>query len=156
MLATLRAFLSEIGIPTIERALPGPTFLPGLTLEAGAIVVDRTRLLYPGDLLHEAGHVAITPAADRSRLSPTSSFTLGDDLAAIAWSWAALTHLRLDPAVVFHDGGYVGNARAYVENFRKGRYVGVSYLDWIGLTHEPRRNERREPEFPRMLRWLRD
>lgn len=147
-LPQLLAFLNDVGIPTAERELDATTFLPGLTIDGGTILYDPARLLYPGDLLHEAGHVAITAAADRRQLSPTSPFTLGDDLAAIAWSWAALTYLRIDPAIVFHDAGYVGNARAYIENFQARRFVGVPVLEWLELTSMS--------SFPAMFKWLRD
>jgi len=141
-------FLERIGIPARPAELPHDTFLPGLTMSGGAVLYDLDRLLYPGDLLHEAGHVALTPAAERAELSLDTPFTLGDDLAAIAWSWAALTHLQLDAAIVFHDGGYQGNARAFIENFSNRRFVGVPVLEWLGLTDERR--------FPEMIKWLRD
>ena len=140
-------FLRSIGIPVAEGALPAETFLPGLTLQGGAILYDPQRLTYPGDLLHEAGHIALTSAAERPRLSPDTQFNLGDDLGAIAWSYAALTRLQLDPRVVFHDGGYRGNSPAFISNFAAGRYVGVPLLEWMGLT--------RPGMFPRMVRWLR-
>ena len=124
------------------------TVLPGLTVDAGAIVYDPDKLTWPGDLLHEAGHLAFTPAAERPQVSIDTPFDLGHDFAAIAWSWAALTHLQLDPRVVFHDGGYYGWSAAYIDNFSKRRYVGVSLLQWADMTTEG--------EFPSMLKWLRD
>src|SRR5262249_47941140 len=32
---------------------PEPTFLPGLDIRHGAILLDEARLSYPGDILHE-------------------------------------------------------------------------------------------------------
>ena len=54
-------------------------------------------------------------------------------MAAIAWSWAALVHLRLDPAVVFHQEGYRGGSQSLIENFSMGRFVGVPMLRWMGM-----------------------
>jgi len=147
IVATIREFLDGIGIPVIEGRLPGPTFLPGLTMHGGAVLYDRALLTYPGDLLHEAGHIAFTPAADRAALTPDSSFNLGDDHAAIAWSYAAVLHIGLDPKIVFHDGGYKGNSPAFIANFAKRQYVGVPLLEWAELTTFS--------EFPSMRKWLR-
>src|SRR6185369_2096483 len=133
-LAIILDFLNDIGIPTTAIDLPEATFLPGLTMHGGGILYDRARLTFPGDLLHEAGHIALTPAAERPHLSASTPFNLGDDLGAIAWSYAALTALRLDPKIVFHDGGYKGNSPAFIENFARRRYVGVPLLEWAGLT----------------------
>ena len=41
----LLAFVRSIGLEVREARLRQPTFLPGLLLEAGALVVDRRRLL---------------------------------------------------------------------------------------------------------------
>jgi len=144
---TISAFLDTIGIPVIEGPLPGPTFLPGLTMCGGAVLYDRALLEYPGDLLHEAGHVAFTPAAERAALTPESSFDLGDDHAAIAWSYAAALQIGIDPKIVFHAGGYQGNSPAFIANFAKRQYVGVPLLEWAGLTTFS--------EFPSMRKWLR-
>jgi len=148
VIARITAFLDGIGIPTTATSLTEPTFLPGLTLDRGAIRYDVMRLTYPGDLLHEAGHIALTPAAERPSLTPESPFNLGDDLGAIAWSYAAILHLQLDPAIVFHDGGYRGNSPAFLRNFAEGHYVGVPLLEWMGMTTWG--------TFPRMGKWLRD
>jgi hypothetical protein len=152
----IRTFLDQIGLSVFARDLPGPTLLPGLTIDGGAVIYDPARLTFPGDLLHEAGHVAFAPSSERGQLSCATHFTLGDDLAAIAWSWAALTHLDLDPTLVFHEGGYDGWSSAYIENFSAGRYVGVSLLEWADMTFEPKHGQTGEPLFPQMLKWMRD
>ena len=60
-LGIIVAFLEEIGLPVRFRDLDEAGFLPGITVEAGGLNVDREKLLYPGDLLHEAGHLAVLP-----------------------------------------------------------------------------------------------
>ena len=117
-------------------------------------MVDEPRLLHPGDLLHEAGHIAIASLEERKRekFKPT----LGDEITAIAWSYAAACHLGIDPAIVFHPAGYRGASSAFLTNFAAGRYVGTPLLQSYGMTVEPKRAlaEGTKP-FPWMLRWVR-
>jgi len=79
-----------------------------------------------------------------------------EEMAAIAWSYAAALEMDLDPAVVFHEHGYRGGGDSILENFRAGRYFGVPMLEYYGMTL----NERSAEEcgmtpYPRMLSWLR-
>ncbi|HLL45330.1 MAG TPA: hypothetical protein VK399_01415 [Longimicrobiaceae bacterium] len=92
----------------LARDLPDACFLPGVRVDRGRLLVDEARLLYPGDLLHEAGHVAIMPAAERGEREGDVGADLDEEIGAIAWSYAAAVHLELDPAVVFHAHGYRG------------------------------------------------
>jgi hypothetical protein len=156
VVATIVAFLRGIGIEVRTAELAGGTFLPGLAIDHGTLVYDPQRLAHPGDLLHEAGHIAFAPPATRASLTGHATSDLGEELAAIAWSWAALVHLRLDPELLFHAGGYQGSARAFIDNFREGRFVGVPMLEWAGMAEE--KNRRRDPPvaYPRMLKWLRE
>jgi len=150
----LAAFVRDSGLPLRAAALPADTLLPGLDIRDGAIVVDEARLAHPGDILHEAGHLAVTDPAERSvpRLSPSA----GDEMASIAWSYAALRHLGLDPAIVFHPDGYKGGSAAIIENFGAGLYFGVPLLQLYAMSYEPRRAaEKGVPPFPHMLRWVR-
>lgn len=141
-------FLREIGIEAREGVVDRETFLPGIRTDGGAIVYDAARLKYPGDLLHEAGHIAFTPLAKRSTLSDGMETDAGDEMAAMAWSYAAAAHLGLDPAIVFHAHGYRGEGASIHENFRARRYVGVSMLQWRELTTEA--------AYPAMTKWLAD
>jgi hypothetical protein len=150
----LATFVRGIGIEVRAAALPADTFLPGLDIRDGAILVDEARLAHPGDIVHEAGHPAVIDPAERgaSQLSPSPS----DEMASIAWSYAALRHLDLDPALVFHAEGYKGGSDAIVENFTAGRYFGVPLLQLYAMSCEPRlAAEQGVAPFPRMLRWLR-
>jgi hypothetical protein len=104
LIARMASFVSGIGVEVRVEDLPGSTFLPGLDIRFGALVVDEPRLLHPGDLLREAGHIAVASLEERKRekFKPT----LGDEITAIAWSYAAACHLGIDPAIVFHPAGY--------------------------------------------------
>jgi hypothetical protein len=150
----LADFVRGIGIDVRPAQLPDPTILPGLDICDGVILIDEERLAYPGDLLHEAGHLAVADPAERSapKLSPSD----GDEMAAIAWSYAAAKHLDLDPAIVFHPHGYRGSSQAFIENFGAGRTFGQPLLQCYGMTFEPRHAaDHGVAPFPHMLRWLR-
>ncbi len=155
--ARIVEFLLGIGLPVRVGVIAEKTFLPGIRIEDGVLVIDEAQLTYPGDLLHEAGHLAVVPTAKRTASHLQVGKDGGDEMMAIAWSYAAAVHLGLDPAVVFHAGGYRGGSQALIDNFSAGRYIGVPTLQWIGLTAEPKRaSEMGVPPYPHMLKWLRD
>jgi len=150
----LAAFVRDIGLPLRAAALPADTLLPGLDIRDGAVVVHEARLAHPGDILHEAGHLAVSDPAERNvpQLSPNA----GDEMASIAWSYAALRYLDLDPAIVFHPDGYKGGSAAIISNFGAGLYFGVSLLQYYAMSYEPRyAAEKGVAPFPHMLRWVR-
>jgi hypothetical protein len=155
--ARIAGFLALIGLNTEPAALAEPTFLDGLTIRHGTLLVDESRLTYPGDLLHEAGHLAVTPGEKRAQVHHNAGVDPGEEMMAIAWSYAAALHLAIDPAVVFHSGGYRGGGQAIVDNFAQGRYFGVPLLQWIGLTADKSSAALLGvPPYPHMLKWLRD
>ena len=143
-------FLDTINITVEERELNDDTFLPGLTLEKNAVVIDRARLKYPGDVLHEAGHLAVAPPSIRPLLGAKDLDwpTDGEELGAILWSYAALLHIGLAPEVVFHPDGYKGDSEWMMEKFEEKDFIGLPYLQWIGLCEKPE-------EFPKLTRWIR-
>ena len=143
----IAAFFGEIGLPHRFAPLPGPTFLPGVAIQAGVLTIDREKLLYPGDLLHEAGHMAVLTPEERAALDGDAGPDGGMEMAAIAWSYAAALHVGLPVEAVFHDEGYKGGAGVLRESFAAGRYIGVPLLEWMDLT--PR------GKFPAIERWLR-
>ncbi|HEX4877390.1 MAG TPA: hypothetical protein VFV31_12010 [Chitinophagaceae bacterium] len=150
------SFLEEIGITVHFDIIESKTFLPGISIANGSIVVDKSKLKYPGDILHEAGHIAVVPAADRSTLSEDSiakrEMREAEEMMAIAWSYAACLHLGIDAKFVFHDNGYKGGGSSIADNFREGRYFGVPVLKWVGMCHNPED----ENGYPKMIKWLRE
>ena len=110
----IMAFLRGVGLAVREADVPVDSFLPGLRIVKGGLQVDLARLRWPGDLLHEAGHLAVVPAALRSdmddALAEMHPVPHGGEVEATVWAWAALQHLRLPSSVLFHDGGYHGRA----------------------------------------------
>lgn len=149
-------FLTEIGLQIKAGSTPDNCFLPGILVSAGGLIVDEDKLKYPGDLLHEAGHLAVATKTDRMKLDNNVSNNPGDELATLAWSWAALVHLDLDPEIVFHPQGYKGDSTWLIEVFSQGNSPGAPLLQWMGLAwHDDEVNEKNYAQFPKMKRWLR-
>ncbi len=148
-------FLARIGISVVAETLGEDTFLPAMRVRGGALVVDPDRLEWPGDMLHEAGHIAVTDPALRQAMDVVDDDP-GNEMAAIAWSWAALLEIGLAPEILFHPQGYRGGAQAMINNFSSGCHIGVPMLAYYGLTAEPHRAaERGMAPYPAMARWLR-
>jgi hypothetical protein len=154
-------FLIEIGMEVRPRNIFGKSFLSGILIENGQLFVDEDRLTFPGDLLHEAGHLAVAPADIRNTLSdevelPGFNINLVE-AGAIAWSYAAALHLGLGPEIVFHDGGYKGKSGNLLLNFSVGVYVGVNLLEDAGMTKSPQNaGLSGTAPYPAMIRWLRE
>jgi len=148
-------FLREIGLSVRWATIDGTTFLPGLHLEPGGIVVDAEKLKYPGDLLHEAGHLAVMATERRASTGPSAGEEMGDEIGAQCWSYAAAVHLRLPAEVVFHSDGYKGSAESLIDHYRTG-VVGVPLLQWMGLTLDQRAaGAKGKAPYPAMQKWLR-
>ncbi|MFY9607076.1 MAG: hypothetical protein WAU45_00510 [Blastocatellia bacterium] len=150
-------FLLDIGLQIRKTEFTHQSFLPGITVDRGTILIDESKLLHPGDLLHEAGHLAVIAGEKRRRAQDDLGKKASEEMMAIAWSYAALVHLGMDPSIVFHEGGYRGWSGALIENFTNGRYIGVPMLQWMGLTaDEKRAKERGVKPYPAMIKWLVD
>jgi hypothetical protein len=157
LVRTITAFLDEIGLSVEPGNFTEDTFLPGIKIRNGKILINEAALSYPGDILHEAGHLAVVPAGERASLNDNVGGNGGDEMAAIAWSWAAALHLSIPLEVVFHEGGYRGGSQAIIENFSVGQYFGVPILEWVGMTYDKARaRELGVAPFPRMVKWLRE
>nr|WP_315222906.1 hypothetical protein [uncultured Flavobacterium sp.] len=153
-------FLDEIGLQTIEKKLEN-TFLPGLSLGPDCLYIDFEKLLYPGDILHEAGHLAVATSEER-KLAGTPEMSpewppQSEEIGAILWSFAAANHLELPLEFVFHPNGYKNASEWFISNFSNKSYIGLPFLQWIGLTlGEEKASEEKKESFPIMQKWLRD
>jgi hypothetical protein len=77
--------------------------------------------------------------------------------AAIPWSYAAALAIGIDPALVFHGGGYHGHSPGLLATFAAGVPIGVHLLEDAGMTATgPRAAARGVEPYPHMLRWLRE
>lgn len=146
-------FLREIGLEVHLGPVPSTSFLPGIQVVRNGLRVDIDALKYPGDLLHEAGHLAVMTPARRNEEFPHSS-DAAEEMAAMAWSYAAAMHIGIAPEIVFHEQGYRGQAASLLDGYRRGTFNGQPILWWLGLT---------TPElpgspsiYPKMLRWIRE
>jgi hypothetical protein len=159
-LQKMLSFLEEIGIDVIEKELE-TSFLPGLSLGPNCLYIDYKRLLYPGDILHEAGHLAVTTSAERNAVGTSEMAadwpSQGEEMGAILWSFAAAKHLELPIEFIFHPNGYKNNSEWLISNFTNEIYIGLPFLEWTGLTLGKDRAaaEGKDP-FPKMIKWLRD
>jgi len=155
-------FLHSIGIEARAADLAAEDcFLPGLRLDRGSLLYDEQALTWPGDLLHEAGHVAAAPPEVRSLMTGAVEVP-GLDMgrlehAAVAWSYAAALEVGIDPALVFHEGGYRGRTPGILATFAAGVYPGANLLEEAGMTATgPRAEALGVGPYPHMIRWLRD
>ena len=150
-------FVTKIGIPIHYGQLENESFLQGLMIDKGTLIIDKSRLKYIGDVLHEAGHVALMKPSEREHLTGTlegQSDPEATEMMVIAWTYAACLEIGIDPSVVFHPDGYKGGSQSIMENFGAGRYFGVPMLQYYGLTHE-RKKQESDIVFPEMLTWVR-
>ncbi len=156
LVARIAEFLTQVGLAVRPGAVAEGAVLPGIDVEKGALVVDEARLLYPGDILHEAGHLAVARPDRRGALDHNVGDDAAEEMMAIAWSYAAALAAGIDPALVFHEHGYKGGGPHILEHFQEGRFFGVPMLEWVGMTHDRKQAARLgRPVFPAMERWIR-
>jgi hypothetical protein len=171
MMNNIVNFLNDIGF-RIERTLrPRIGFLPGISIEGMTLYVDGNELKHEGDLLHEAGHIAIIPSIFRMHVSggnideamkpifseyfeshdfvkdgvedPIMRGLLQcDETEAIAWSYAAAIECGIDPSSVLHFD-YDNSLKTMLQN---NQYFGINGLQAAGMTSVK--------TFPTMNRWL--
>ena len=168
-------FLETIGFVIVldERA---DGFLEHARIETGCrLVANLNHHHGVGDLLHEAGHLAVIPSLFRSRvsgdveetLSPLAdeytrshTFHVNDSFQedpifrgilqageqeAQAWSYAAAIHLGIDPLLIFDDEVSMGLSDTLL-GLQANCHPGIHGLAAGGMT------ERRL--FPAMKRWV--
>ena len=152
----IRSFIEQVGIPVTEGKVIDGSFLPGIEIANGGLIYDPEKLTYPGDMLHEAGHIAVMPNSVRHKatgnLKEQNISTDGEEIAAILWSYAACLHIGLPPEAVFHPEGYKGESEWLLKQFSEGIYIGLPLLQWMGLCAP----DGTEPGYPAMLKWLRN
>ncbi|AUN29625.1 hypothetical protein [Niveispirillum cyanobacteriorum] len=155
------AFLRGIGIGVEFGPGAQNGFLPGVNIHAGVIHVDPETLVGPGDLLHEAGHMAVLPKRYRSGLGSDLDADMhrliaeevgpgipDDAILAVpkqqgefmaqAWSYAAALHIGVPPDCIFFPGSYkhddyegVHPMQAWIES---GTHYGPAALARVGMT----------------------
>lgn len=146
-----------IGISVRYGTVPDGPFLHGVLIDRGALLVDEDRLQFPGDVLHEAGHIAMLPPAERPQVIGTLPADGGQEMATLAWSYAMAIAFGLPLEVVFHDRFKAGG-RWLRDAFSTGQCLGTPLLQCWGMTRIPGAPSHFDhlPLFPQMAKWLRD
>jgi len=154
----MAAFLESAGIRMNAGRLDGETVFPGSLIDRGSLVIDEAKLLSPGDALHEAAHIALAPPDRRARdVAFLSDADGGEEIAAIAWCWAALLEIDLEPEEVFHPTAYPrGDSSAIIDAAKRGVFIGFPLLQAWGMAFDEANARLRGVEpFPHMVRWMR-
>jgi hypothetical protein len=163
-------FCKAIGIP-IEWKAGVSGFVPGIRIEQGVILVDRGAK--PGDLLHEAAHLAIMPSSFRSKAStnlhqafksmmdclnehdPESAIAIAimqcGDTEATAWSWAAGKACGIPDELIITDSSYDGVGAEIRTMLSLKGYLGINGLSRAGFCRV-----RGDNAFPHMNKWMQD
>ncbi|WP_010185625.1 hypothetical protein [Sphingomonas sp. PAMC 26605] len=149
-LAAILAFLGDVGIATLARPLPGDTVLPGMTVVGGTLCYDPARAGWVGDLLHEAGHIAVGDPHTRAAQTAVADDP-AEEMAAICWSYAAAFAIGLPVTTLFHSG-YRDSPDYLIDAFARGHAIGLPMLRYWGLA---RRADEPGPPYPVLRRWLR-
>lgn len=174
-------FLNSIGITvTLQHGVNG--FLPGIKINDGKLIIDPVRCPV-SNLLHEAGHLAITPSQYRTWMSDDLEQgqkamledvqrivkQTGDvdgplyraavqtsDVEATAWAWAAGKRLGLDETQIIQDDEYDGQGADLRLQLSMRRYLGINGLQHAGFcaTSESAGKYMNLPVYPQLARWL--
>lgn len=158
-LSRMAAFLESIGIEMRPGTIDVPTLFPGSLVSQGSLVVDESILIAPGDVLHEAAHIALSPP---ERRSVDYGFIEGDmggeELTAISWCWAALLELEIQPEAIFHETAYKrGDSAMIIDCARRGIFIGFPLLQtWEMAFDERNARLRGVKPFPHMVKWIRE
>lgn len=153
-------------------------FLPKIEVILGGLVVDSKCPV--GDLLHEAGHLAILPAhiraqatgdlagiaaplllAVKSSVDPDSAAARAaincGDSEATAWAWAAGKHLGIPGHAIIESSAYDGDGATVRAMLAAGLYPGIHGLAAAGFcVTKPGDLELHTglPAYPRLAHWL--
>lgn len=154
-------FLEKINIPYQFVSIDIETYVPGINIHNGTLQIDLEKLSFPGDLLYEAGRIALAPSAVRTSLTHPIDNQLDFDIATnsmmtIAWSYAAAIDSGTPLEVLFHPEGYKGQNESLQYGFQSGQYVGLPMLQFLGMAFDANNATQKGLQaFPVMQVWLR-
>jgi len=158
LITLLVNFLQEIGLTVNFFIEEEPGFLPGVHIKNGGLSIDPDQILYPGDILHEAGHLATLPYSIRYELDgklPNTDTHQGAELMTLAWSYAVALHLKIPASIVFHEHGYKGDSQNLIDNFEQGRIIGLPLLQYYGMAYDEQNAKRLGVKpFPHIVNWV--
>jgi len=176
-------FVRSIGISVSEGVaadLKG-SFVPGVRIAAGGLIVD-IETVFPGDVLHEAGHLAIIPEqfrhlADGTLRAVFNAMTqhLKDNPMAIAawpedrvcrgilqsgeaeaaaWQYAAAQHIGLPDEWLFPPESFQGEPEDTLLRLKANQYFGINGLQSAGWTRVHAMGNPTLPLYPKLTFWL--
>lgn len=173
-------FLESIGISVLivddvaESAGggPSPTFLPHVRIVEGGLHI-KLKDVFPGDILHEAGHLAILAPEFRHLANDDLdevNILMGDyldkhgeklghspedpvcrtilqsgDTEATAWQYAAAQYIGLPDNLLFPKGSYEGDPESVLLALKSVSFLGIHGLAAAGWTLV--RDSARSPNF---------
>lgn len=150
-------FLDEVGIAVDWFGdADGERLLDGLAIVEGRILIDPDVPVWPSDLLHEGGHVAVCPAEQRPSLGPLVPDPV-DEMMAIGWSYAASKRCDVSLEQLFHPGGYRKDGPALRQYFSVGAFIGAPHMEELGMCTSDLATAMAKgaPTYPGMIRWIR-
>lgn len=150
------AAIEAIGLPVRWGKVTQEGLLPGIRIENGGLTIDTETLLFAGDVLHEAGHLAVLTPEERATVAGTLPKEGGAEMAALAWSYAMAIEFDLPLDVVFHDAFKAGGSWLR-ETFAAGHPLGQPLLQFWEMTRtsEDIPGFEHLPRYPKMALWLR-
>jgi hypothetical protein len=156
-LTELITFLDSVGIQARSGSVDITTPFSGVLIDHGTLVLDEDQLMNVGDALHEAAHIAVAPVSRRPKDFGWISAHNHEELATIAWCWAAVCHLSLPAKHIFASDAFRQAGGITITKLaRQHDCPGVVYLAQWGMTIERRRHAvLRGLTFPRMISWVR-
>lgn len=178
-LQKIQAFLQDKGIALhlVDSELQG--FIPGVRMLDGELHVGTNATV--DGVLHEAGHLAITPKPfrhlmtgnlSRGQREMVDTLTRADadiegalsrhamqcsDTEATAWAFAAGRALGFSDEEVILSSSYDGEGDTIRLALSMGQYLGVNGMAAAGMcAHGLLARARGLPSYPEMLNWVQD
>jgi len=176
LLRKVARWLTKIGLKVEQGTRFEVPFNVGIWIEDGGLIYDPAEA-HPGNLLHDAGHLAIIPSIIRplakgdiiaSIEQPIEAYLDSHqdafeklpedpiaraclqcgDAEAIAWAYAAAIAARVDPWLTCEQGFSNRNDAEHIyRGLQVGAHLGVNGLRAAGFIE-------RVDDFPRLTKWV--
>lgn len=142
---TLLEFLTQIGIPHRFTKVDEDSSLPGAQILNGEVLIETEALSWPGDILYAAGLIATAAPSERLSFKNSLKEEPTHELTAMAWAYSATQHLKINPRIVFHEGGYKSGGEQLIQQLQGPQPFGAPILCWYQMCET----------FPLITHWLR-
>lgn len=177
-------FIQSIGLPienVSEYLAPESTFIPYVLIHEGGIKVCVDKV-FPGELLHESGHLAILPpqfrklangslsaafsaASDYLEENPSGLMSYPEDAVARAciqcgeaeaqaWQYAAAKEFGMPNEWMFSDESLKSGADDVLFRLENNQHFGINGMRAAGWTELQRNPHTTIPVYPKLAFWL--